>query len=235
MKVEVLFSEVCNLSGDFQNVEYLRQTMPEAQFVFTALGQEPAFATERPDIVYMGTMTEAIQRRVIDKLMPYKARIEALIDSGVVFLMTGNACDVFCKSIDYVTEKISKEGLGVFDLTVKCDHFNRYNGKFMGEVDGITVIGFRSQFSMMQGDNSHCFFGKNQRAMGMNPATNLEGIRRKNFFGTNVQGPILALNPLFCEHLIRLAGGDAVAAHKEAAMKAYEIRLKEMRDPNLKF
>ena len=235
MKIEVLFSEVCNLNGDFQNVEYLRQTLPEAEFIFTALTEDLYLADNRPDMVYMGTMTEAIQRRVIDKLMPLKSRIEALIEDGVVFLMTGNACDVFCKSVDYVTEKIQKEALGLFDLTVKCDHFNRYNGKFMGEVDGITVIGFRSQFSMMQGDNSSCFFGRNQRAMGMNPTTDLEGIRRKSFFGTNVQGPILALNPEFCEHLIRLAGGNAVAAHKEAAMKAYQIRLKEMQDPALKF
>ena len=235
MRIEFLFSEVCNLNGDFQNVEYLRQTLPEAEFIFTELSGQPYFAENRPDMVYMGTMTEAIQRRVIDKLMPLKERISALIDDGVVFLMTGNACDVFCKSIDYVTEKTQKDGLGLFDLTVKCDHFNRYNGKFMGEVDGITVIGFRSQFSIMQGDNSSFFFGKNRRAMGMNPGTDLEGVRRKNFFGTNVQGPILALNPLFCEHLIRLAGGDAVAAHKEAAVKAYEIRLKEMQDPNLKF
>lgn len=235
MKVEVLFSEVCNLNGDYQNVEYLRQTLPEAQFIFTPLTQEPAFVTERPDMVYMGTMTEAIQRRVIDKLLPYKARIEELINSGVVFLMTGNACDVFCKSVDYVTEKIQKDALGLFDLTVKCDHFNRYNGKFMGEVDGITVIGFRSQFSMMFGDNSSGYFGKNQRAMGMNPGTDLEGVRRKNFFGTNVQGPILALNPEFCEYLIRLAGGEAKAAHKEAAMTAYRIRLKEMQDPTINF
>ena len=235
MRIEVLFSEVCNLNGDLQNVEYLRQTLPEAEFLFTSLTDEPYLASGRPDMVYMGTMTEEVQRRVIDKLMPLKERINALIEDGVVFLMTGNACDVFCKSVDYVTEKIQKDGLGLFDLTVKCDHFNRYNGKFMGEVDGITVIGFRSQFSMMQGDNSGFFFGKNQRAMGMNPGTDLEGIRRKNFFGTNVQGPILALNPLFCEYLIRLAGGEAVAAYKEAAMKAYEIRLKEMQDPGLKF
>ena len=225
MKIEVLFSEVCNLNGDFQNVEYLRQTLPEAEFIFTSLTDDLYLAENRPDFVYMGTMTEAIQRRVI----------EELIDDGVVFLMTGNACDVFCKSIDYVTEKIQKDGLGLFDLTVKCDHFNRYNGKFMSEVDGITVIGFRSQFSMMHGDNSGCYFGRNQRAMGMNPKTDLEGLRRKNFFGTNVQGPILALNPLFCEHLIRLAGFEAEAAHKEAAMKAYTIRLKEMRDPGLNF
>ena len=235
MKIEVLFSEVCNLNGDFQNVEYLRQTLPEAEFVFTALTDELYLADHRPDMVYMGTMTEVIQRRVVDKLMPLKERISALIDDGVVFLMTGNACDVFCKSIDYVTEKVQKDGLGLFDLTVKCDHFNRYNGKFMGEVDGITVIGFRSQFSMMHGDTSRCYIGKNLRAMVMNPGTDLEGVRRNHFFATNVQGPILALNPLFCEHLIRLAGGDAEAAHKEAAMKAYYIRLKEMQDPELKF
>lgn len=235
MKIEVLFSEVCNLSGDYQNVEYLRQTLPQAEFVFTALTQEPDFAVNRPDLVYMGTMTEATQRRVIEKLMPYKARIEALIDDGVVFLMTGNACEVFCGRIDYVTEELQAEGLGLFPLTAKTDLFRRYNGKFLGEVDGISVVGFRSQFSFLYGDNSECFFGKNQRSIGINPDTDLEGVRRKNFFGTNLQGPILPLNPLFCEHLIRLAGGDAPAAHREAAMAAYEQRLKEFRDPSVKF
>ena len=235
MKIEVLFSEVCNLSGDYQNVEYLRQTLPEAEFVFTALTQEPDLAANRPDMIYMGTMTEATQRRVIEKLMPHKDRIEALIDDGVVFLMTGNACEVFCGAIDYVTEERRAEGLGIFPLTAKTDLFRRYNGKFLGDVDGISVVGFRSQFSFLYGDNSQGYFGKNQRSIGINPDTDLEGVRRKNFFGTNLQGPILPLNPLFCEHLIRLAGGDAPAAHREAAMAAYEQRLKEFRDPSVKF
>ena len=124
MKIVVLFSEVCNLSGDFQIVEYLRQTLPEGEFVFTALTEEPAFVNDRPDMVYMGTMTEAIQRRVIEKLMPYKQRIRELIEDGVVFLMTGNACEVFCQRIDYVTEGISVDALGLFDLTAKCDHLS---------------------------------------------------------------------------------------------------------------
>ena len=105
MKIEVLFSEVCNLSGDFQNVEYLRQSLPEADFIFTSLTDTPYFAENRPDMVLMGTMTEAIQRRVIETLRPYRDRLEKLIDDGVVFLMTGNACEVFVKHIDYVTEK----------------------------------------------------------------------------------------------------------------------------------
>ena len=235
MKIEVLFSEVCNLSGDYQNVEYLRQTLPEAEFVFTALTQEPDFVVNRPDMVYMGTMCEATQRRVIEKLMPHKDRIEALIEDGVVFLMTGNACEVFCGEIDYVTEELRAHGLGLFNLTAKTDLFRRYNGKFLGDVDGIPVVGFRSQFSFLYGDNSEGYFGKNQRSIGINPDTDLEGIRRKNFFGTNLQGPILPLNPLFCEHLIRLAGGEAPAAHREAAMAAYEQRLSEFRSPSTVF
>lgn len=130
MKIEVLFSEVCNLSGDFQNVEYLRQSLPEAEFIFTSLTDTPYFAENRPDMVLMGTMTEAIQRRVIETLRPYRDRLEKLIDDGVVFLMTGNACEVFVKRIDYVTEKLSVDGLGLFDLTAKTDLFHRYNGKF---------------------------------------------------------------------------------------------------------
>ena len=43
------------------------------------------------------------------------------------------------------------------------------------------------------------------------------------------------MNPLFCEHLITLAGGEAVAAHKDAAMAAYLYRLNEFLDPNVEF
>lgn len=236
MKIEVLYSEVCNLSGDFQNVEYLRQSLPEADFIFTSLTDAPYFAENRPDMVLMGTMTEAVQRRVIEILQPYRDRLEKLIDDGVVFLMTGNACEVFVKHIDYVTEKLSVDSLGLFDLTAKTDLFHRYNGKFLGDIDGIPVVGFRSQFSFLYGDNSGGFVGKNQRSIGINPQTDLEGIRRKNFFGTNLQGPILPLNPLFCEHLMTLAGvREPHAAHREAAMAAYEQRLGEFRDPKVKF
>lgn len=196
MMIEILFGEVCNLCGDGQNGAYLRATVPEAEFVETGLNDTPAFVTQRPDMILMGSMTEQIQRRVIEKLMPYRQRICDLIEDGVVFLATGNACEVFTKQIDYVTEGLSVEGLGLFDLTVKSDLFKRYNGKFLGEVEGIPLVGFRSQFGTIHGDNATCCFAENQRAMGINPQTKLEGMRRKNFIGTQILGPILPLNPL---------------------------------------
>lgn len=235
MTIEILFGEVCNFFGDPRNAEYLRLTLPDAEFIETPLDGTPYFASSRPDMVLMSSMSESTQRRVIEKLRPYKDRINALIDDGAVFLMTGNACEVFCRRISYVTEEIVTEGLGLFDLDVTTDLFKRYNGKVIGSCDGVTVTGFRSQFTLTEGDNSSVAFLEVERGMGLRPGSRYEGMRRKNFIGTQLLGPILPLNPEFCEYLIGLCGVKATAALREAAMEAYTQRVKEFRDPAISF
>lgn len=235
MTVEVLYNEVCNLYGDAQNAVYLQQTLPSARFIYTSMKETPYFVEHRPDIVLMGAMSESTQRRVIEELMPYKARIEELIDDNVVFLMTGNACEVFTKEIEYVTEKMTVPALGIFDLIVRTDWFKRYNGKVLGTFGNLTITGFRSQFGMIHGNNKKFPFLKVKRGIGINPKSNLEGMHRNNFFGTQLLGPILPTNPLFTEYLIRQAGGEASAAAREAAMAAYEQRIREFSDVKVKF
>lgn len=235
MKVEILFSEVCNLYGDGQNVTYLQASLPDAEFIFTPVTADPYFLTNKPDMIYIGAMSESMQRRVIAKLMPYKARIEELIDAGVPILATGNAGEIFTKRIDYVTEKLQTEALGIFDLTVTTDLFKRYNGKVLGELDDMKIVGFRAQFSFLHGDNSNCYFVKCLRGNGINRTSKLEGLRKNNLICTQIIGPILPLNPKFCEYFISLAGVEAKAAYHEAAYSAYEQRLKEFSDPSVVF
>ena len=235
MVVEVLFQEVCGLYGDSQNPTYLQATLPDAQFIFTKLTDTPYFVDNRPDIIYIGCMSESTQRRVIEKLMPFKARIAELVDEGMPFLATGNACEIFAKEINYVTEKITVNGLGFFDLTVKTDLFKRHNAMVLGELDDIKIVGFRSQFSFLYGNNEDFYFVKCLRGTGINPQSKLEGMRRKNLICTQLIGPILPLNPLFCEYLIGLTGNEAKAAYREAALDAYNQRLKEFMDPKVDF
>ena len=197
MIIEVLFGEVCGLNGDAQNAAYLRYAMPDAQFIYTSLLDTPYFAENRPDMILLGYMTENTQRRVIEKLMPLKDRLCALIEDGVVFLATGNAGEIFCRKINYVTEKIECEGLGIFDLEVKTDLFKRYNGKILSRFEDIEVVGFRTQFSHIYGDNSSCYFAEVVRGIGINPESKLEGMRKNNLLCTQTVGPILPLNPLF--------------------------------------
>lgn len=235
MTVEVLFRELCNLNADGQNSVYLQESMSDAEFVFTTIHDEPFFKDNDPDIIMMGHMSETTQRAVVEKLMPLKDRINELIDRGTVFLMTGNACEVFCRRISYITEKIEIDALGIFPLDAKCDLFDRYNGKQLSVFEGIKLVGFKSQFSFLYGDNSSFYFAKCIRGVGINKSSALEGIRKKNFFGTHLCGPVLPLNPLFTEYIMKAAGYDGRAAFSEAATDAYKQHIKEFEDPEVKF
>lgn len=235
MIVEILFQEVCGLYGDSQNPVYLQATLPNDEFIYTALTDEPYFVNGQPDLIYIGSMSEATQRRVIEKLTPYKDRINEMIESGTPILATGNAGEIFTKRIEYVTEGIEVAGLSVFDLTVKTNLFDRYNGKVLGELDDMKIVGFRSQFSFLYGDNADNYFIKCLRGDGINKDSKLEGMRKNNLICTQLLGPILPLNPLFCEYLIGLTGEKAEAAYRDAAMDAYTQRLKEFNDPKVIF
>ena len=227
MVVEILFQEVCGLYGDSQNATYLQATLPDATFVYTKLTDVPYFTENTPDLIYIGCMSESTQRRIIQKLLPLKDRITQLIDSGVVILATGNAGEIFAKEINYVSEKLRVDGLGTFDLSVRTDLFNRYNGVVLGNFNDMKIVGFRSQFSFLYGNNSDCPFIVCQRGIGINPDSRFEGMRRNNLICTQLLGPILPLNPLFCEYLLRLCGCDAPVAYRTEALAAYEQRLSE--------
>lgn len=235
MIIEVLFNEVCGLNGDAQNPVYLQESLPDAQIIYTSILDEPYFATARPDMILLGSMTENTQRRVLGKLMPLKERLHQLVDDGVVILATGNAGEVFCRHISYVTEKIEMDGLGVFDLDVKTNLFGRYNGKVLSRFQDMEIVGFRTQFSFIYGDNSDCYFAEAIRGIGINPESKLEGLRKNNLLCTLTVGPILPLNPLFCEHIMALAGAPVPAAFRDAAMAAYEERRQEFHNENIRF
>ena len=63
-----------------------------------------------------------------------------------------------------------------------------------------------------------------------------EGIRVNNFMATYVIGPILVLNPPFAKYLLEKCGADSSdLAFEEAAMEAYDARVREYSDPSTGF
>ena len=156
LRVEVLYPEVCNLFGNTYNIKYLEQSVKDIEIINTSLNDEPTFVKENVDLVYMAPMTEKTQELVIEKLKPYTEIIKKQIQENKVFLMIGNALEVFGKYIE--NEDRSKiEGLGITNLYAKRDMMNRYNSLFLGELEGketIKIVGFMSQFAKSYGDNS---------------------------------------------------------------------------------
>lgn len=229
MKVEILFPESCNLYGDTQNMVYLKQCMPEVEFYETAIDEEPKFVKEDINLIYLGSMKERTQEKVITKLLPYKQRIEELIKNNTVFLFTGNSFEVLGKYIE--NEDGSKiEALGIFDIYAKRDMMHRYNGMVLGETENIEIVGFKSIFSFSYGNNENEYFLKLQKGIGINKETKLEGIRRNNFIGTYLTGPFLIINPLFTKYLMKLMGVEnPKLKFEKTIMEAYENRLAEFK------
>lgn len=226
MKIEILFPEYCNLFGDLGNMMYLKACLPEAEFVETSINSEPLFVTEKPSLIYMGPMTERVQEKVIAKLMPYKERIQTLIQEKTCFLFTGNAVEVLFREIIDGDRQI--QGLNIFDFSAVRDYSHRYNGNFFGTFNERKIVGCKSQFTMAYGANQHSYFAKSVRGIGINKSSIYEGVRKKNFYGTYLVGPLLVMNPYFTQFLMYHMGIEKPKlAYAEAVKDAYRQRVTE--------
>lgn len=236
IKIEILFPEFCNLFGDSQNMNYLKKCMPKANFIQTEFSEQLKFITEDIHMIYLGPMTEKMQEKVIQKLKPFKEKIEELIQKGIIFLFTGNSLEVLGNYIEK-EDGTKIEALGIFDVYCKQDMLNRHNSFFLGSYkeetnqnqnEVIQIVGFKSQFTMMYGDNHKNYFTEAQRGIGIHEETKLEGIKQNHFFGTYLLGPLLILNPKFTKEIMRLLGIEKpILAYEKEIEEAYEQRVKE--------
>ena len=226
MKIEILFPEYGHLFGDYGNITYLKACLPDAEFIETSLNSEPAFAADDMNLIYMGPMTLNAQEMVIQKLLPYKDRIEELIRRKTCFLFTGNAMEVLFKEIIDSERRIP--GLNIFDFSAVRVSDGYYTGNYYGEFNQRKVVGCKIQSSMAYGANEHCYFAKGIRGTGINRTTAYEGVRRQNFIGTYLVGPVLVMNPYFTQYLMYHMGVEKPKlAYAEAMKEAYNQRLTE--------
>ena len=231
MNIEMLFPEICCLYGDLANVTYLERCVPDSHVISTSLKAEPAFLSEPVDLITMGSMTESAQELAALALMPHKEKIRELIDSGTVFLITGNALEIFGNHIEK-EDGATIEGLGIFDLCAKRQMMKRYNALYLGRFGDMEIVGFKSQFSHSYGDSrSFCLF-ETLRGDGLSPGVKWEGVKINNFIATYVLGPLVVLNPPFARYLLKLMGvKNPQLAFEEAVLESYNLRLQEFKDP----
>lgn len=235
IKIEVLYPEYANLFGDLMNIHYLEKCIPNVQIIYTSLNDIPAFTKETLSLIYMGPMTEHQQELVIQALSPYREQLQSAIDHHTPFLLTGNAMETFEAYIE--NEDGSRiPGLHLFPTYAKRDMFHRYNSLILGEYKGISLVGFKAQFSHSYGNNENCYFYKVLRGDGLYPGSQLEGLHKNNFFGTYTVGPFLVENPLFTKYLLKQMGiSNPILAFESSIMEAYRKRLVEFRNPKLRF
>lgn len=229
MKIEVLYPEICCLFGDKANMRYFEMCLPEAEFIKTPVSEMPRFLTEDVDMVYFGSCSESNQERILSRLKDHKARIEELIEKGVIFLMTGNAFEIMGNYIEKPDgEKI--EALGIVDFYVKRTIPKRNNSLFIGKFGETEIVGYTSRFSHSYDIKEEDAFINVTKGYGSFIDAKTEGIRKNNLYGTYLLGPFLIQNPLFTKYLMgKLGVENPQLAFEEEIMKAYDVRVKEFK------
>ena len=226
MTIEVLYPEICCLFGDKANARYLAAALPEAEFVYTPLSDEPRFVREDVAMIYVASMSETSQQIVTETLLPYRDRLAELIEKGCVMLATGNAFEVFGEKI--VTEKGEElPGLSLVPVWTKRQVPKRDNSLFLGSWGDMTIVGYTSRFShSFYLDGAEPLFTA-EKGYGMNREEKREGVRKGNFFGTHLLGPLLIQNPDFTLAIEKILGAEPSLPWEAEVRKAYEVRVDE--------
>ena len=226
MKIEILFPEQGYLHGDMGNVMYLKACLPEAEFIETTLEDEPVFVNEDVDLIYMGYLSDDMLVKAIEKLMPYRDRLEQMIQDKRCMLFTGNALEVMYREIINGDKVIP--ALNIFDFTSVVDKEKRYVGNYYAQMNERKIVGCKIQETVAYGVNQDMSFGKGLRGMGINRSTIYEGIRKNNFYGTYLIGPLLVMNPYFTHFLLaRMGITRPNIAFASAVKDAYARRIEE--------
>lgn len=220
--IEILYPEICNLYGDSGNI--LLMSKMNLKLTKTLFNDEPYFVKNDVKMIYMGPTPEDMLEQIISKLEPYKKRIEELIKNNVYFLCTGNALDIFSKEIILSNGK-KVNGLGLIDVYVT--YKERYNTLVLGEGEK-PIVGYKSQNSYYKSNEEALFHLKREYSNNL-----LEGVRKNNFMGTNLLGPILVLNPLFTKELFKELGYNDDILYYDELVKAYQKRVEEYKIVNL--
>jgi CobQ-like glutamine amidotransferase family enzyme len=150
------------------------------------------------DVVYIGSGFESNQKEAAAQLFNYRDEISETIKSGTVFLATGNSFEIFGRNIH--SETSSYETLGIFDFEVSEQTKERYSSDIIFETEFCSdpVIGCINKCAEIHGIEDHLF--KVNYGIGDFYNSEHEGIRKNNFFGTHVLGPILVRNPCFLKN-----------------------------------
>ncbi len=235
MTIEILYSELTNIYGDLGNIRFLEKTLEKenVKFIYTKINDKPYFSSNKVNMIYMGSMPDEYQELIVKKLLPYKEKLKKLIDDDVIVLFTGTALEIVG---EYILEDDKKiPGLNLFDVYFVRDKKRRHNSLFVGTFNNIKLVGNRSQFTFMYGNNKYPFMKVRKGCFGMNKESDIEGINYKNFFATYLLGPILVLNPYFTKYLLQKMNINTPCFKENDVILAYEERLKNYDNDKTRF
>lgn len=202
IKIAHLYYDIMNLYGENGNIRFLKKKFEDqginTEVYFLSMEDEIDFS--KYDFYYIGSGTDNNKKIVLDNFKKYRNNIKDAIYSNKYFLITGNAIDMFGKTINTVDGK-EIEALDIFNYITTEEEFRIIDDQyFQSDLIDEKIIGFQNRASVM------CKYSNNLftviKGVGSAPNIDTEGILYNNFYGTYLVGPLLVRNPFFTDYIV---------------------------------
>lgn len=222
IRIAHLYYDLMNLYGDNGNIKAIKYQLENQglKTVVDFLTIDDNIDFDKYDLLYLGPGTYDNQKIILKDLMKYQKNIKRFIDDDKFVIATGNALELFGKSIKPLYDKNIK-ALNIFDFESEETEL-RLVGETVATCNSLKkeVIGFQNQNSIITKLKNPWF--ELSKGIGSNVNSNIEGINYKNFYGTYMIGPILVRNSelleLICKKLI-------LQKNKDFKFKSFNVTL----------
>ncbi|HOP11970.1 MAG TPA: hypothetical protein PK629_10810 [Oscillospiraceae bacterium] len=216
MKLLRLYDDLLDLYGDGGNFTVIKKRLEAAGYDLTAEYRtvgEP-FDLTQYDFVYISPGLPKNLAVAAFDLVPRCENLFEAIEKGVVFLTTGNAPALFGE--EFVLDDGEKiKGCGLFPVR------HTFGKKItIRDLVGVTdseleITGFLNSTDTREGDYETPFI----RITGSGKQTynqTTDGARLKNFFATELLGPVLVRNPELLRRMLTLIAGEPLPPYDDS-------------------
>lgn len=157
------------------------------------------------DILVFGNGPLSAMRTVIDDLRSRATQLSDFVADGGSLLAVGGSAELLSASVEPL-EGAPIEGLGIFPFRVQRTRERKVGYILVDTADG-RVIGFEDHASRWSLGNGALPYGTVAAGRGSFEHAGSAGeiVRRDNAFATNVQGPVLPLNPHWTDAILATA------------------------------
>ncbi len=230
-----LYPDLLGITGDRGNVEVLSARAGyaghHADVAMVGIGQDaPASA----DVIVIGNGPLSALRTVREDLSARREWLAAQIDAGAAVLAVGGGAELLSEGIDLL-DGTSVPGLGLVPARVARTRQRRV-GYVVAETPDGRLVGFEdhaSEWSLTAGADPGLRYGRVVAGNG-GFADGYETLHQDGVYATNVQGPVLPLNPQLADAILERAlkrhgadyrpGAEAAAVDVHAAAARAEIQ-----------
>lgn len=219
IKILHLYYDIMNMYGESANVRALMHALDKEDVIykvdFKSLHDDIKIMDY--DFIYIGTGLDESYPIVLEDLKRYKEDLSKYIDANKFILVTGNALDLF-SDLKILKFKSVKEDFRIIGEQVyTTDLIKNY------------VIGFQNRDTVIKEYSETSLF-KVTTGTGFAPNNKNEGIRKNNFYGTYLLGPLLIRNPYlleyFTKNLLKSKNIKYKVMSHDTAYQAYDTYLK---------